>query len=192
MKELFAAFNTDFFRALTTLIIPGAIAVSTWTVYLVLTYEHLKNLIEQNHVETAFVLFVAVVFFGLVIEDVGARIESRLDRRADQKTEGRHTKEWYQYLRTAFTCEPIGRRYIRTMVTRLKFELGTSVGILIADGGLVVLWADGFSSGKLLLILLFLSLVIAAYLGFWEAPASHRLLARARTEMLDEIRVVKP
>src|ERR1700682_3826256 len=98
MKELFAAFNTDFFRALTTLIIPGAIAVSTWSVYLILTFERLKKLVEQNHVETGFVLFVAVVFIGLVIEDVGARIESFLDSRADRRTQGKHTEEWYEYL----------------------------------------------------------------------------------------------
>src|SRR6266478_1564461 len=162
MKELFAAFNTDFFRALTTLIIPGAIAVSTWSVQLVLTFDPLKNLVKQNHVETAFVLFIVVVFIGLVIEDIGSRIESFLDSRADRDTQGEHTKEWYDYLRTVFICEPIGRRYIRTLVTRLKFELGTAIGILIADSGLVVLWVGGFSSGKLSVILLLLSLVVAA------------------------------
>jgi hypothetical protein len=79
MKELFSAFNTDFFRALTTLIIPGALAVSTWSIQLVLTFGPLKNLIKDNHVESALVLFIAVVFVGLVIEDIGARIESLLD-----------------------------------------------------------------------------------------------------------------
>ncbi len=192
MKELFAAFNTDFFRALTTLIIPGALAASTWAIQLILTFAPLKNLVKDNHVESAFVLFIAVVFIGLVIEDIGARIESFLDSRANDQTQGKHTKEWYAYLRTAFVCEPIGRRYIRTLVTRLKFELGTAVGILIADTGLVVLWVGGFSSCRLSLILLLLSLSVAAYLGFLEAPASHRLLAKARSEMLDEIRVVKP
>jgi hypothetical protein len=191
MKELFAAFNTDFFRALTTLVIPGAIAVSTWSINLILTFTRLTKLVEQNHVETAFILFVAVIFIGLITEDVGARIESLLDCRADRKTEGKHTEEWYAYLKTAFVCEPIGKRYIRTLVTRLKFELGTAVGILIADSGLIVLWIGGFSSCRLSLILLFLSVVIAAYLGLWEAPASHKLLGKARTLMLEQIRVVK-
>lgn len=191
MKELFAAFNTDFFRALATLIIPGAIAVSTWTVQLVLTFKPLRNLVEQNHAETAFVVLVAVVFIGLVIEDVGARIEVLLDTRADKRTQGRHTKEWYEFLKTAFVCEPIGRRYIRTLVTRLKFELGTAIGIVIADGGLLALWFSGFSSCRLTVILLLLSLIVAAYLAFLEAPASHKLLATARTKMLEEIRIVK-
>ena len=191
MKELFAAFNTDFFRALTTLIIPGAIAVSTWTIQLVLTFKPLRNAVEQNHVETAFMVFIAAVFIGLVIEDVGARIENFLDGRADDRTQGRHRQEWYEYLKTAFVCEPIGRRYIRTLVTRLKFELGTAIGIVIADSGLLALWVAGFSSCRLTLIVLLLSLVVASYLAFLEAPASHRLLATARTKMLEEIRFVK-
>jgi ABC-type proline/glycine betaine transport system permease subunit len=94
-------------------------------------------------------------------------------------------------LKTAFVCEPIGRRYIRTLVTRLKFELGTAIGILVADIGLVGLWVGGFASLRLSLILLLLSLTVAIYLGLCEAPASHRLLGKARSVMLDEIRVVK-
>ena len=191
MKELFAAFNADFFRAFTTLIIPGAIAISTWSVQLILSSDRLRNLISQNHVETAFVLFIAIVFVGLVIEDMGARMESFLDYRADKTTTGKHTETWYQYLRTAFRCEPIGRRYIRTLVTRLKFELGTTIAILIASVGLVELWIGGFTTNKFSLILLVLSLLVAAYLGLVEAPASHQLLAKARTEMMGEIRVVK-
>jgi hypothetical protein len=192
MKELFAAFNTDFFRALATLVIPGCIAVSTWSVELILMFDPLRKLVEQNPVERAFVLFIAVIFVGMVIEDIGSRIESWFDKRADRITHGKHTEEWYDYLRMAFVCEPIGRRYIRTLVTRLKFELGTAVAILIADAGLVALWGDGFSPGWLTLILLFISLAIATYLGLCEAPASHRLLAKARSVMLSEINIVKP
>jgi hypothetical protein len=192
MKELFAAFNADFFRALTTLIIPGSIAVSSWIIELVLKFKVLKDLIVGNHVETAFILFIVVIFVGLVIEDMGSRIECYFDRRCDKASGGKHSRDWYAYLKTAFVCEPIGRRYIRTLVMRLKFELGTALGILIADVGLVVLWADGFSTSGLSAALLIVSLAVAAYLGALEAPASHALLATARTQMLDDIRFVKP
>lgn len=191
MKELFAAFNADFFRALATLIIPGSIALSSWSVELVLRFERLKELVSNNHIETAFVLFVLVVFIGLVIEDIGSRIEAFMDGRADKATNGQQTKDWYSYLKTAFVCEAIGRRYIRTLVTRLKFELGTSVGLLVADIGLLILYLDGFLSLPGLSVFVTLSLALAAYLGLVEAPASHRLLGKARTEMLDEIRIVK-
>jgi hypothetical protein len=105
MKELFTAFNTDFFRALATLVIPGSIAVSTWSIELILIFELLRRLVERNRVERAFVLFVAVVCIGMVIEDIGSRIESWFDKRVDRITQGRHTEEWYTYLKTAFVCE---------------------------------------------------------------------------------------
>ncbi|PYX63820.1 MAG: hypothetical protein DMG78_31245, partial [Acidobacteria bacterium] len=138
------------------------------------------------------ILFLVVVFLGLVIEDMGARIESWMDICADKRTGSKHTEEWYAYLRTAFVSEPIGRRYIRNLVTRLKFELGTSIAILVSAVGLLVLWIEGLSSSKLSLTLILLSLGLGAYLGLCEAPASHRLLAKARSEMLGEIRFVKP
>jgi hypothetical protein len=192
MKELFAAFNADFFRALTTIILPGAIAASSWSVYLFMSSATLRALVSQNHVETALVLFLVIVFLGLVIEDIGARVESWLDCAMDKRTGSVHTKEWYAYLRTAFVCEPIGRRYIRTLVTRLKFELGTSIAALIAASGLLMLLIMGLCTRSLSAVLIFLCVFLALYLGLAEAPASHKLLARARTEMLQEIRFVKP
>lgn len=192
MKELFAAFNTDFFRALTTLVIPGSVALSTWVIALVLKFEKLRNLITANHVESAFILFVAVILVGMIIEDLGARIESNLDDRADEKTNGKHFRDWYAYLRTAFVCEPIGRRYIRTLVTRLKFELDTAVGTLIAAVGMVVLWCWGYSSAGVMIAMLVVSVILICYLVLLEARATHRLLARARSEMVGAIRVVKP
>ena len=75
-----------------------------------------------------------------------------------------HTSEWHLFVNPldGVTSEPL--------VTRLKFELGTAIGIVIADIGLMMLWLDGFASCKLSLSLLVLSVIIAVYLGLWEAP----------------------
>src|ERR1041385_6491781 len=102
MKELFAAFNTDFFRALTTLIIPGSVAISTWTVHLLLAFASLKRIFDTNPVERAFVLFMVTIFAGFIIEDMGSRVESLMDRRADRESKGQHSSEWYAYLRMDF------------------------------------------------------------------------------------------
>jgi hypothetical protein len=39
----------------------------------------------------------------------------------------RHREDGFDYLRLAFDEEPVGQRYIRTLVLRLKFELGMTV-----------------------------------------------------------------
>jgi hypothetical protein len=38
-----------------------------------------------------------------------------------------HFEEWYDYLRLAFAKEPIGHRYLRSLVLRMKFELAMTI-----------------------------------------------------------------
>ena len=78
---------------------------------------------EANHTETTLLLVLASIGAGLIVEDVGSRIESlyfdkRLARTAEFST---HSTEWFQYLRLAFRVEPIGQRYLRAILLRFKF-----------------------------------------------------------------------
>jgi hypothetical protein len=125
MPNLFSAFTCEVFRPLVTLLLPGAIAVSTWFVGLLWQFPELRKMAFANHPETGFVLVLAMTFAGMALEDLGTRLETSMDRRRDKQT-GKHFENWYAYLRIAFTTDPIGRRYIRTLVLRLKFELGTA------------------------------------------------------------------
>lgn len=65
------------------------------------------------------------------------------------------------------------------------------MALLIADAGIVTLYVNGFMNVASLIAFLVLSFALVTYLGLVEARASHRLLAKARTEMLQEIRIVK-
>ena len=56
-------------------------------------------------------------------------------QRKDEHLDQRWT-EWYSYLRLAFRVEPVGQRYLRTLVLRLKFELNASLALVIAGCGL--------------------------------------------------------
>lgn len=143
MPNFFSAFTSEVFRPLVTLLIPGAIAVSTWFVGLLWHFAALRTLVRDNHTEVAFVLLLAMIFAGLVVEDIGARFESFLDSRRDAQ-DGKHLDNWYAYLRTAFKADPIGRRYLRTLVLRLKFELGIAFAMISAGLGLLWLWYMGF------------------------------------------------
>ncbi|MGA9545193.1 MAG: hypothetical protein WBQ85_16575 [Candidatus Sulfotelmatobacter sp.] len=111
MPNFFSAFSSDVFRPLATLLIPGAIGLATWLIALLWRFPALEKLVAGNHAETGFVLFLAMVFAGMVFEDFGARWEVLLDRWADDRTDGQHTKNWNAYLQVAFKSDPIGRRY---------------------------------------------------------------------------------
>src|SRR5215467_11479877 len=131
MKELFSAFSAAVFYPLMTLVMPGLTAIVAWF-FLFMTKPSFRALVGRNHTETAFVLMLLSIFVGTVIDDFGMRLESAwLDRSRNNRTVGRHREEWWAYLRTPFVIEPSGRRHLRKLVARLKFELGVPAGVLI-------------------------------------------------------------
>ena len=118
----------------------------------------------------------------------GARIETAFDNHAN-KINTDHLDNWYSYPRTAFVADPIGRRCIRSLVLRLKFELGVLFASIVAAVGLVLLlWLGMNCSTAVTLILLCLAL---AGWQFIEARATHEALAICRKELLGEIRIVQ-
>jgi hypothetical protein len=85
MPNFFSAFTSEVFRPLVTLLIPGAIAISTWFVGLLWQFHDLRTLVHNNHTEGNLVLVLAMTFAGLVLEDMGARVESLMDSLRDKK-----------------------------------------------------------------------------------------------------------
>jgi hypothetical protein len=189
MPNFFSAFSTDVFRPLATLLLPGAIGITTWVVAILWRFPAVKDLVSRNHTEVGFVFFLAMVFAGLVFEDFGARLEDRFDRWADQRTNGQHTENWNAYLQVAFKSDPIGRRYARTPVLRLKFELGVVFAMVSSGFGLIWLAALGLSCAAVLCCgVLRVAFIVS---GFLEAVATHKLLSKSRAGLLGPIRVVE-
>jgi hypothetical protein len=189
MPNFFSAFSYDVFRPLVTLLIPGAIAISTWFIRLLWHFGDLRKLVSSKHAETGFVLFFAITLAGLICEDLGAHVETRFDTKVNAHDQ-KHLDNWYAYLRTAFVVSPIGRRYIGTLVLRLKFELGTGFGALSAGLGMFWLWYLGLRC-SLLISGEFVCILLAFYV-FFEGWSTHNSLAINRENLLDEIRIVPP
>src|SRR4051794_24499276 len=126
MKDVFAAFGSEVFRPLITLMLPGLIALSSWCVALFQWFQPFSDLAARNHAEAGIIIALAGLFAGLVIEDIATRVETTVfDGIREHITRGKHFREWFQYLRIAFKTEPAGRRHLRNIVMRLKFELGS-------------------------------------------------------------------
>jgi hypothetical protein len=187
MPNFFSAFTSEVFRPRVTLLIPGAIAISTWFIGLLWHFKTLQSLVYKNYTEVGFLLLLATIFAGLVLEDMGARVESWLDSRKDEK-DGKHLGNWYAYLRTCFKADPIGRRYIRTLVLRLKFEFGVGFAMVSAGVGLLWFWGIGLS-GKVVFVNEVLCLVFSAW-GLREGFTTHDTLAKNRANLLADIRTV--
>jgi hypothetical protein len=188
MPNYFAAFATEVFTPLATIIIPGAIAVSSWLVALLWTFPSFKAVANSSHAETGLILLIVLIFVGLVLDDIGSHWELFLDHCADRNGDKQHTANWYQYLRTAFVVDPIGRRYARKLLVGLKFELGTAFACVLALPGLV--WLVVLGMNRCLGMALIVICVGLTILGLIEAFHTHQTLAKTRAEILKDIRVI--
>ncbi len=187
MPNFFSAFTTDVFRPIATILIPGAVAISTWFIGLVWHFGAIRDL-ASNHTETSLVLLLAMIFGGMVVEDVGSTYESQLDDLARNTTQGKHGEEWDRYLRLVFKDSPVGRRYLGTLVLRLKFELGIAFSMLSAALGLLWLLYLGLNE----MTFVWMALVCMGFTmwGLSEARKTHELLAKTRHNLLKGIDVV--
>jgi hypothetical protein len=186
--NFFAAFQSEVFRPLVTLLIPGALAISSWLVALCREFPALKSLMTAHSAETYVILFLVVTAVGIIVEDIGAKIEIHFDDIQNEATDNRFEDEWFAYLKTSFLSDPIGRGYARTLVLRLKFQLGIMLGSSVAAAGIIwLLWLGVSWDGCLILLLL------AAVIALWHYKAAkdvHEALAQVRHELGQEIRIV--
>ncbi len=182
MKELFSIFSGAVFYPFVSLGLPGLTATIGWLIYF-MSFPSFRVAVGKSHTETAFALMLLSIFVGTVIDDIGTRLESIcLDRWRNSRTHGKHQEEWWAYLRKPFTVETSGRRHLRRLVVRLKFELGVSLGIAITcpsvwlNSAMPFRWATGTTVFGLLL---FFYLML-------EAIATHEVLGILRHELLKE------
>jgi hypothetical protein len=176
MKEFFAAFG---FRPLATLVLPGLIALTPVAVAIIWSLAPMRLFVQANQGVTIGTIIALGIFCGLVLEDIGARIEDWLFRRRFRDDKEARDKDWYDYLRLASNVEPVGLRYISTLVLRLKFELGSCSATPFAMLGVwfwpITWFWRALASGIIL--------ALGVYL-FIEADASVGTLADVRREML--------
>lgn len=186
MKDIFAAFGSEVFRPLVTLLVPGAVGLAPWFLGLVQRYADIYGLVSRNHAESALLLALVALISGMLLEDLGSRIESTFfDNARNRVTSGRHNSDWKAYLRVAYKLEPVGARYIRTILLRMKFELGMSSAVILAAGGI---FTTTFRLGVKAAIAVGASTL--AVLLFCEARSSHRVLSETRNILLEGVTVL--
>jgi hypothetical protein len=188
MGNVFSAFTNEVFKPLVTLLIPGAIALTPHFVALLWQFPQLSSLVKDNHTETSWTLLLVMLALGLLIEDLGSQVENHFDTEAEKESKGTHMHNWYAYLRTAFVADPVGRRYVRTLVTHLKFELGIGWSMIFCSIG--ILWLRFLGLSLLVTLTTLILSSLTCYWAFWEAKQTHGLLARNRANLLGEIRIV--
>jgi hypothetical protein len=186
MKDIFSAFGSEVYRPLIVQVLPGFVASSTWIIALFDRSSGFQRFLIEHTTEAALSITFASVFVGHICEDVGSRLEQFWFKQPKSQKADERWPEWYAYLRLAFKVEPVGHRYLRTLVLRLNFELNASVALIVASFG-VLFTHIAFVNPYVLSAIM---LAIACYLAVIEARASVSYLRELRSEMLKDIRII--
>jgi hypothetical protein len=184
--DLSAAFKTEVYRPVVTVVIPAVIALTPWMVVVAHAYPKLLSLAATNQGLFAVLCLLLVVATGFLLEDIGSRIEADLWERLQGDRDDLY-EEWHRYLRLAFVTEPQGQKYLGTIVMRLKFELSTSVALFVCASGCVVLRVN---LGVAIPWFVSSALVALGVYLLWESYCSSKLLRKVRHELLKDIKVV--
>jgi hypothetical protein len=190
MKDVLSAFSSDVLRPIVSLFIPGAISATPATCALLWRNEWLRRFLQPYHSEAIVAAILIVLFLGLLCEDWGSHLESWFDRKQNQpctklgkvREAGDHGRNWYEYLRIAYKIEPVGHHYLRTLVLRLKFELGSFAAFVVSLLGIWLLPTTASTRALISIVPLMFILVL-----YFEAKWTHELLSELRAELLKGI-----
>ena len=138
--DLAAPFRPEVLRPIVTVVVPGTIACGPF----VLIAGHYLSAVEHFWTvhPTAFtvLLTLAVIAVGFMIDDIGSDIEFHVWDRLLAKADPKHTENWQRYLKLQLKDEIVGQRYLRILLTQLKFELAMAPALTVF--GLGVAWLN--------------------------------------------------
>jgi hypothetical protein len=135
--DLAAPFRPEVLRPIVTVVVPGTIACGPFTLiagYYMPVVEHFWTVHP-----TAFsvLLTLAVIAFGFMIDDIGSDIEYHFWDHFLAKRDPQHKENWDRYLQLRLRDEIIGQRYLRVMLTQLKFELAMAPALAVFGCGII-------------------------------------------------------
>jgi len=145
--DLTSPLKPDVFRVVMVILLPGLIATFPW-----LAWFFWPELLASGHwssaglVSAAFVTAIALAA-GMVLEDIGAHIEVHIidPYVCDSKgvTQDEFDRQWMDYLFSPVTDRYVAHRYLKSMVTRFKFELSMIPACVSVGIALPIAWAQG-------------------------------------------------
>jgi hypothetical protein len=190
--EKLTTLNLSFDRIIIQLVIPGLIAGFP---YVLLFFKERSDaqeffLTDSNGLFVAF-LIVTGLIVGLLLENIGSRIELHLYDWKQKKTDPSFDETWQKFLQISFNpeTEPIGHDYLRGILFRMKFELSAGVALLFMVLGLGIYNCDNsiFPNQFMNALLVYtIPLGLSFYLLLFEGLSSSVILAKTRKLLVEK------
>jgi hypothetical protein len=184
--EKLTALGLDFNKILITLLIPGFTATIPWITYVMQYYYYDISFIIDNNALLITLVSMLCLIVGLLIENIGSRLEVIYY----DKRNGSTDIIWKKYLSLNYNgIEPIGQRYIRTILLRMKFETSFGISLIFLSGGLLFYDCNVELIENIyykIAFLYLLPILLATYLLFIEGYSSSKVLADTRKTLVEK------
>jgi hypothetical protein len=179
-------FRGETFRSIIVIVIPGLATLTPYVMLLVRHHESLESFATTEALLAVLMLLLASLTVGFIIEALGGWAEVLLDKQMVKRFP-EHLNEWRHYLTLAYKsdAEPIGQSYLREVLLHLKFELSLGIAAVLALGGSIPLGIQSNVGCPWMVLVVGGQLALAAYLLFYEAPASAKILHDTRHDLLE-------
>ena len=184
--DFVSAVKSDVLRPVLTYVIPGAFVVGPSLI--VLGHYVPQAPVFWNDHGTAFGLIagLVVIFVGGLLETIGTRLEVLWDRLLAQRPDAKPSN-WEEYLKLRVKDDIVGQRYLRNLVTRMKFELSMVLALPLSGVGLA--WTNALYNVWSCLVIALIELLLLALTSYlaWESYQSAILLERTRRLVIDAV-----
>jgi hypothetical protein len=188
--EKLSSLNLDFDRVLIQLIIPGLFAIMPWFIIFLNHSPFEADFLFGNPPLLVTLIALLSLVAGLLLENFGSRIEVMFFDKKNIKNDSNYLDTWFKFLTLNYDGkEPVGHRYIRNILLRMKFELSFGIAVLISAVGCILL-----DSQKLIIescclkvfLLYILPVCLFYYLIVIEAYSSSKVLASSRKSLVEK------
>lgn len=132
------AFKSEVFRPIASIVLPGMLAISMPTLVLANAVPEVRHFYDTQAIAFLLLFLAASTIFGMLLENIGTSIERGIDQCMEVEYLPGSEKVWGLYL--ALPCsDTYARKYLGTLVTRLKFINAMIPAMVFFGVGLVAL-----------------------------------------------------
>ncbi len=188
--EKLSSLNLDFDRVLIQLVIPGLTSCFPWIIFFLNTHHFERDYLLKNLTLLITITTIISLIAGIILENLGSLVEKHFYDVRNKKSDPQFFVIWEKFLCLSYGEKtPIGHRYLRNILLRMKFELSFAfamlpmiVGLALSDHHTTI-----FESGLLRFIFFYmLPVAITIYLLCFEAYSSSKILAGTRKMLVEK------
>lgn len=189
--DMTEVFKTEFFRPLVVTFIPGATALIPYLFLIDHYFPGFVDLRTGNEIIAFTVMTLAILAVGMILEDLGSRIEVTLWSFIIGKSTTEN-EEWFKYLRTHFEKQPVGVTYLNEVLMRMKFENSLAPALIVMAFGLWLLKHVGYINAHgPIRVAIATAVVVAIYL-LAESYEGAKVLIKVRREIISGVHIPAP